>query len=722
MSSQIIADADHKMARAVEAMERDFQGVRTGRASTALVERIHVEYYGTSTPLNQLAGISVPEPHQIVIQPWDRGVLGAIEKAITKSDIGLMPNVDGTVVRLNIPPLTEERRKDLVRVVHKRMEEARVEIRNLRRDARRRAQEGGARRRGRGRRGASPARDPPADDRPAHRRRRSPRRREGTGGPGGLVARAPLARPADEASMDTGSFDVAPEDLPRHVAIIMDGNRRWAREAGLSEAEGHAAGVEAIRPIIRHAVRRGVRRSVALRVQQRELVALARRGRACSSASSTRRSARRRPNCASRASRSACSAGSRSCRRTPARRSPRPSRATADGDRLMLNVAFNYSGRHEIVDAARRCLEDGLTAAEIDEDAIDARLYTVGLPPLDLLIRTGREYRISNFLIWQAPVRRALLHRPALAGLRAGCLRRGAGRIRAAPSPLRALTRAASVRQRAISAAVLVPVLLVVLWLGGVRPGRRHRDRSRVIAALEVFRLLRAAGYATLAALGHRARARASSSTRRFPRSSRAAACSSAPSASCSSRSPRSRASTRTRGSPRGWRRSSGRSTSRCCRSSSVSGTRRRRSRRAPRSTVVAASRPGSSLLILVGLGVRHRRVPRRQAVRPPEVPDPHLAVEDLRRTGRRDRRDAPSWWRSPCGRSASRRYHALLLGPLTALAAQAGDLAESVIKRAAGAKDSGDLIPGHGGMLDRVDSFLFAAPVVTLYVLAVLG
>ena len=135
MSSEIISDAERKMSRAVEAMERDLQGVRTGRASTALVERIHVEYYGTSTPLNQLAGISVPEPHQIVIQPWDRGVLGAIEKAITKSDIGLMPNVDGTVVRLNIPPLTEERRKDLVRVVHKRMEEARVEIRNLRRDA-----------------------------------------------------------------------------------------------------------------------------------------------------------------------------------------------------------------------------------------------------------------------------------------------------------------------------------------------------------------------------------------------------------------------------------------------------------------------------------------------------------------------------------------------------------------------------------------------------------
>ncbi len=135
MSNEVLTEADHKMARAIEAMERDLQGMRTGRASTSLVERLHVEYYGTSTPLNQLAGISVPEPHQIVIQPWDRGVLGAIEKAILKSDIGLMPNVDGTVVRLNIPPLTEERRKDMVKVVHKRMEEARVEVRNLRRDA-----------------------------------------------------------------------------------------------------------------------------------------------------------------------------------------------------------------------------------------------------------------------------------------------------------------------------------------------------------------------------------------------------------------------------------------------------------------------------------------------------------------------------------------------------------------------------------------------------------
>ena len=135
MSTQRLAEVEGRMSRAIEAMERDFQAVRTGRASTALVERIQVEYYGTQTPLNQLASISVPEAHQIVIQPWDRGVLGAIEKAILRSDVGLTPNVDGTVVRLNIPPLTEERRRDLVKIVHKRMEDARVEIRNHRREA-----------------------------------------------------------------------------------------------------------------------------------------------------------------------------------------------------------------------------------------------------------------------------------------------------------------------------------------------------------------------------------------------------------------------------------------------------------------------------------------------------------------------------------------------------------------------------------------------------------
>jgi ribosome recycling factor len=135
MTHQALMAIEPKMQRAVEAMERDFHAIRTGRATSALVERVVVDYYGTPTPINQLAGISVPDAHLIVIQPWDRSVLSAIEKAITRSDIGLVPNVDGTVVRLNVPPLTEERRHELVKQVRRRAEDARVEVRNHRREA-----------------------------------------------------------------------------------------------------------------------------------------------------------------------------------------------------------------------------------------------------------------------------------------------------------------------------------------------------------------------------------------------------------------------------------------------------------------------------------------------------------------------------------------------------------------------------------------------------------
>jgi ribosome recycling factor len=135
MTHEALSAIEPKMQRAVEAMDRDFAGIRTGRASTALVDRIMVDYYGTPTPINQIAGVSVPDAHLIVIQPWDRSVLSAIERAITKSDIGIVPNVDGTVVRLNVPPLTEERRREMVKQVRRRTEEARVEVRNLRREA-----------------------------------------------------------------------------------------------------------------------------------------------------------------------------------------------------------------------------------------------------------------------------------------------------------------------------------------------------------------------------------------------------------------------------------------------------------------------------------------------------------------------------------------------------------------------------------------------------------
>lgn len=134
MPKQVIANAKEKMTKAVQAYSRELASIRAGRASASLLDRITVDYYGAPTPINQLAGVSVPEARLLVIQPYDKSILGEIEKAILKSDIGLNPSSDGSVIRLAIPQLTEERRKELVKVVRKESEEAKVAIRNIRRD------------------------------------------------------------------------------------------------------------------------------------------------------------------------------------------------------------------------------------------------------------------------------------------------------------------------------------------------------------------------------------------------------------------------------------------------------------------------------------------------------------------------------------------------------------------------------------------------------------
>lgn len=135
MIKEVMADAHERMEKAIESLHQDLMAIRTGRASPALVEHLSVEYYGMPTPLMQLATISIPEAQQILIKPYNRGDISAIEKAIAKSDLGLTPNNDGQSIRLVIPALNEERRRELTKVVAKRGEEARVAVRNIRRDA-----------------------------------------------------------------------------------------------------------------------------------------------------------------------------------------------------------------------------------------------------------------------------------------------------------------------------------------------------------------------------------------------------------------------------------------------------------------------------------------------------------------------------------------------------------------------------------------------------------
>jgi len=134
MVAEIFDDAERRMKKAVEALKQDLAAIRTGRASSALVERINVDYYGAPTPINQVCQISVPEARLIVIQPYERKLLTDIEKAIQRSDLGINPNNDGQVIRLNIPPLSGERRRDMVKTLHKKLDEHKVAIRNIRRD------------------------------------------------------------------------------------------------------------------------------------------------------------------------------------------------------------------------------------------------------------------------------------------------------------------------------------------------------------------------------------------------------------------------------------------------------------------------------------------------------------------------------------------------------------------------------------------------------------
>ena len=233
-----------------------------------------------------------------------------------------------------------------------------------------------------------------------HRDRQAPT--EAAGGP-------PIDAPADvapaipvaPAERAEAAFDVAADEIPRHVAIIMDGNRRWARARGLTEMEGHAAGVEGIREIIRHAVRRGID-VLSLYAFSREN--WARSDEEVSGLFMLLEQVIRNETAELKSQGARVRLLGRMEELPPETRASIQDAldATVGGERLQLNIAFNYSGRTELVDAARKVVEMGLRPDEIDEDVMAAAMYTAGLPDPDMVIRTGGDERLSNFLIWQS--------------------------------------------------------------------------------------------------------------------------------------------------------------------------------------------------------------------------------------------------------------------------------------------------------------------------------
>ncbi len=408
MIKDVIKDADQHMDKSVTALNHEFATVRTGRASGSLLEKITVDYYGVQTPLLQIASVSTPEPQMLVVSPYDRSAMSNIERAIQASDLGLNPSNDGIVIRLPFPPLTEERRRELVKLCKQYAEEARVATRNIRRDANdrlKKMEKDGEISQDDLHRGEDEIQKITDGHVGPHRRGvRSQRSRDH----GGLNGVTPASNSlvsffeGDEARELLGHLDT--DRIPRHIAVIMDGNGRWAAKRALPRLAGHKAGAKAVREVIAAALELGIEvltiysfssenwsrpadevgglMKLFVEVLEREFDNLQERGVRV-------RVAGRKDDLPSK-TRAAFD---------------RVELRTAANDRMTLVVALNYGGRVEIIDAVRSIATDvesgALAPAAIDEDMISARLYTSGLPDPDLVVRTSGEMRISNFLLWQ---------------------------------------------------------------------------------------------------------------------------------------------------------------------------------------------------------------------------------------------------------------------------------------------------------------------------------
>src|SRR5919205_135507 len=359
---EFLADATRRMDRSIESTRHEFNSVRTGRASAALLDRIVVDYYGQPTPLKNLATISASDPRLLTVQPFDPTSIKSVEKAIQESDLGLQPSNDGKLIRLPIPALTEERRKELVKVVRRYAEDGKVAVRNVRRDVMRHLED--------------------------------------------LVRNGEVGddeerRAEQQVQKLTDEHTKAIDELLKHKeAEIMDGSGRWARSRGLPVAAGHRQGTRALRRTVEAAIDLGVESlavyafstenwsrppeevdalmEIFVETIERELPDLQKQG------VRTRFIGRRD-------------------RATEELRAKMAELELETGvrERLQLWIAFDYGGRGELVEATRRIVEEGLDPRDIDENAIGTRLYAPEMPEPDILIRTSGELRVSNFLLWQ---------------------------------------------------------------------------------------------------------------------------------------------------------------------------------------------------------------------------------------------------------------------------------------------------------------------------------
>ena len=391
---EFLEDGHDRMHKSVEATRNELSTVRTGRASPALLDRIEVDYYGAPTPLKQLAQVNATDVHLLTLTPYDKSSVSMIEKAIMESDLGLTPNNDGNVIRLQIPELTEERRKELVRVIHGVCEEGRVAVRNIRRDVmhdlRELKKEGevGEDEERRAESSLQKETDKAVEEIDA------PDEVEGRGAEG--------ARAASDRGKGCGKWialspprgrEAEQPAVIRYVAIITDGNGRWAQQRGEAPIEGHRAGADVVKARLRDAVELGIEELTVFsfstenwsrpREEVEGLMAMF-----------AERIDRETPELHEEGVRMRFIGRREGLDAGLVERIEWAEDKTAGNDRITLFVCFNYGGRAEIVDAARAF--DGET-----EEEFRAHLYAPDMHDPDLLIRTSGEQRISNYLLWQ---------------------------------------------------------------------------------------------------------------------------------------------------------------------------------------------------------------------------------------------------------------------------------------------------------------------------------
>jgi undecaprenyl diphosphate synthase len=385
MPKETIQQMNKNMEVILESTAKELSGIRTGRATMSLLDGVIVDNYGAKSPINQVASISIPEARLMVIQPWDKSKLSAIEKALLKADLGLNINSDGKIIRVTVPELTEERRKELVKHAKKLAEEGRIALRNARRDAVDAIKK------------LEKAGKVPEDD--SHKEQDNIQK----------ITDENIKKVDDMMSMETlseeelkNSLDM--KKLPKHIAIIMDGNGRWADRRNLSRVAGHKVGVES--------VHEAVELCTELEIQVLTLYTFSSENwkRPILEVNALMKLLldqirEQTPIMSDKNIKLGVIGDIGSLPRRVSNELKKSIDTTKNNTGLILNLALSYGGRQEIIRATRLIAEEvkkgNIKVNEINEEVFAGYLYTAELPDPDIIIRTSGEIRISNFLLWQ---------------------------------------------------------------------------------------------------------------------------------------------------------------------------------------------------------------------------------------------------------------------------------------------------------------------------------